>query len=218
VLIEKAFTTPEQYPLSLNALTNGSNQKSNRDPVVDYMEAELVVALQGLTMKGLAGRVTGAGSRVEKFRHNGLERLGVDEAGLAVLAELLMRGPQAPGELRARVNRMVAVPTLEALGAHLEALEAQGYVRRLPPAPGSRAERVAQLLAPGLHAEAAAAPSPAREPAVARAPAGAGSHALADPAPVTGGLAGRVAALEGEVALLRRQLERLARDLGAEVE
>ena len=213
VLVEKELTTPDQYPLSLNALVNGCNQKSNRDPVVDFMEAEVVVALQGLTMKGLAGRVSGAGSRVEKFRHNARERLKVDAAGAAILAELLMRGPQAPGELRARVNRMSPMPGQDELRAALERLEQAGLVARVR---GARAERFAQQLAPGLHPEGGASTaSSGPSSAGAGAPTSSGTP-TASATPASGGLAGRVEALENEVAALRARLERLASDLGAE--
>lgn len=214
VLVEKELTTPDQYPLSLNALVNGCNQKSNRDPVVDFMEAEVVVALQGLTMKGLAGRVSGAGSRVEKFRHNARERLKVDASGAAILAELLMRGPQAPGELRARVNRMSPMPGQDELRAALERLEQAGLVARVR---GARAERFAQQLAPGLHPEGGASMASCSPARADGGPASASSAAAAPSAtPASGGLAGRVEALEAEVAELRARLERLASDLGAE--
>src|SRR5688572_24524311 len=99
VLIEKALTTPEQYPLSIHAATAGCNQKNNRWPVTEFSEAEVHVGMQGLVMKHLAGRVVAAGSRVDKYRHSANEALSLDEPHLAVLAELLMRGPQQPGEL-----------------------------------------------------------------------------------------------------------------------
>jgi hypothetical protein len=197
VLIEKALTTPDQYPLSLNATTAGANQKSNRHPVVDYLEAEVDVALQGLVIKHLAGKVVPEGSRVEKYRHNAAETLALDAPHLSVLAELLMRGPQQPGELRARVNRMAPTPTLEDLMRRIERLIAEGYVRRLAPTPGSRAERYVQLLCVDAH--------PLEEPVVAaplapRASAG-----------VSSGLEARVAALEAEVSALRAEIERLSR-------
>lgn len=206
VLIEKAMTTPDQYPLSLNAATNGANQKSNRHPQVDWLEAEVDVALQGLQIKGLAGLVASAGSRVEKYRHNGRERLGLDDPGLAILAELLMRGPQTAGELRGRAHRMSPIPTLGELERHVEGLIERGLVRRVPPARGSRAGRFAQCLAPDLHPLDSGEPAPgggdatrAREP---RAPAG------------SPGLAERVGALEREVAELRGVLEGLVAELG----
>jgi uncharacterized protein YceH (UPF0502 family) len=205
VLIEKAFTTPDVYPLTLNAATNGSNQRSNRDPVVDFSEAEVVVALQGLQMKQIAGGSFPAGSRVEKWHHNGREHLSVDDPALAVLAELLLRGPQTPGELRTRASRMRTIASLEALQQILERLMTKGYVERLPPGGGVRVERYAQLLAPSLHLEGE--PPPVATPRAV--------SPVRSAAPSTGGALGdRVNALESEVALLRRQLDSLASKLG----
>ena len=207
VLIEKALTTPDQYPLSINAAVNGSNQKSNRHPVTDYLEAEVHVALQGLIVKRLAGKVVPAGSRVEKFRHNAGETLGLDEAKLSILAELMMRGPQTGGELRARAHRMSPTPGIGDLMPRLGLLIEAGFVRRLDPVPGSRAERYAQLLCPDAHAlderltevEPAAA-EPARAQAEPSAPA----------RPVASNLETRVAALEAEVRELRGLVEILS--------
>jgi uncharacterized protein len=187
VLIEKALTTPEQYPLSLNAATAGANQKNNRDPVTEFSEAEVHVGLQGLIAKHLAGRVMPAGSRVEKFRHNARETLELDDAALAVLADLLMRGPQTPGELRGRASRMAPIPTLEALSALLAGLVERGFAQRIDPAPGSRAERYRQLLCADAHPVESAPSAVARE---------------ARPGPGLD-LEARVAALEREVAALR---------------
>ena len=211
VLVEKAFTTPDHYPLSLNAIRVGCNQKSNRDPVTSYVEAEVVVGLQGLVPKHLAGKVMEAGSRVEKFRHTAKEGLRLDDGELAVLAELLMRGPQAQGELRARVHRMVPTATLPELQARLDALGEKGLVERIAPAPGSRAPRFLQLLSPGLHdvepragAPAAATPSdPAASSAV--------SESAGASAPL--GLEARVAEVERELAALRETVEGLLEEL-----
>ncbi len=213
VLVEKEMTTPDQYPLSLNAATGGSNQKSNRSPVVDYLEAEVDVALQGLVMKGLAGRVVPAGSRVEKFRHNARERLKLGDVSLAVLAELLLRGAQQPGELRARASRMQPIASLPALTEALAPLLEAGLVRRLAPAPGTRAERYQQLLAPEELADATPA-SPASPPSPA-APAPAATAAPASPPGPAGG--DPVEALAAEVARLRAGLEHLAESLGVEL-
>jgi len=212
VLIEKALTTPDQYPLSLNATTNGCNQKSNRDPVVDFSEAEVTVGLQGLLHKHLAGSGYPSGGRVEKHHHNALEHLSLDTHGLAVLAELLLRGPQAPGALRTRASRMQRFEDLEQLGRTLESLQAVGMVKRLPPAPGSRAERYVQLLAPDLHLDEDPVPGMASPAPVATTGSPTGS-----PIPAPSGsppLEARVAALETEVANLRRALSSLAEQLG----
>jgi len=213
VLIEKAFTTPDQYPLSLNAIRTGCNQKSNRDPQVDFVEAEVVVGLQGLVPKHCAGKVHEAGSRVEKYRHTAGNALGVEPGELAVLAELLMRGPQTQGELRARVHRMVPTPTLPELQARLESLQAKGLVESVAPLPGSRAGRHAQRLSPGLHATE---PAPATGTPVAPAPRANPASAAPDrqssmePNSV---LERRVETLENEVKDLRAQLEGLLSEL-----
>src|SRR5512136_1863270 len=104
-LIEKELSTPEHYPLSLNSLTNACNQRSNRDPVMNLAEADVVRALDSLRFKQLA-LVSVEGGRVPKYRHALMEKLRLDPAELALLGELLLRGPQTIGELRARAERM----------------------------------------------------------------------------------------------------------------
>lgn len=168
VLIEKAFTTPDQYPLSLNGATNGCNQKSNRDPVLDFSEAEVRVALQGLRMKGLVGVSVPSGSRVEKYRHNSKESLKLGDRALAVLAELLLRGPQTSGELRTRAKRMRDVSAPDVLEEALGALEEHGFAK---PLPGGRATRWVQMICPELHPDGAQ-PAP-ESPVPAAAPASA---------------------------------------------
>jgi uncharacterized protein YceH (UPF0502 family) len=197
VLIEKALTTPDQYPLSLNAAVNAANQKSNREPVLSLTEDEVATALDGLEKKYLVRRVF---SRVERYRHNGKETLGLEYPQLAVLAELLMRGPQQPGELRARVSRMSPIDSIEQLMSELTLLTDRGLVQRLDPTPGSRAERYVQLLSPDLH------PLDAPVVAVGTCDSGAGD------------LAARVAVLEAAVDQLRHQLIRLAEKLGEPLE
>ena len=204
VLVEKALTTPEQYPLTVNAATNGANQKSNRDPVLSLSEDEVASALERLEQKYMARKVFPMNSRVEKFCHNGKDALNLDAAGLAVVAELLMRGPQTPGDLRGRANRMAPIESLDQLASILATLIERGYVQRLPPLPGSRAERYVQMLSPDLH--------PLEPPAGAYAAAS--SHVPRPLAPVAPQLAERVAALEAEVARLREQLQALAAKLG----
>src|SRR5260370_6262610 len=107
VLVEKAKTTPDTYPMSLNSLVTGSNQKSNRDPVLNLSENDIEEALRGAQQKGLAIRVTGSG-RVERWRHNLYEALHVAKVELAVIAELLRRGPQTEGRLRGPAPRLEA--------------------------------------------------------------------------------------------------------------
>lgn len=238
VLIEKALTTPENYPLSLNAVTNGANQKSNRDPVLELLESEVRLGLQGLTSKNLVYASHSTGSRVEKFRHNGEAILELDTPRLAVLAELLMRGPQTPGELRVRVSRMTPLDDLGRLMELLRPLLERGLVQRLSPAPGSRAERYAQTLAPKAHPEEASAhaattsrpvqrvapatfaPPAAARPAepVAPAPTGALFAGATGPSASDAKLEKRVEELEHEVTRLRRQLRNLAWKLGQKLE
>ncbi|MHC4375411.1 MAG: DUF480 domain-containing protein [Planctomycetota bacterium] len=224
VLIEKQLSTPDQYPLSLNALRAGCNQKSNREPVTDYSEAELVVALQGLEAKGLSQRLpAGFGSRVERYEHSLEAALAItDKAQLAVLAELLVRGPQAPGELRQRASRMRKLGDLAELGFVLDKLGFQKLVKRLPPGLGSRSERWGHTLGAALEA-GAAAPASAEElverhggaePVTAPAPA-------ASPAPTPEPAAATTSSpesLEARVARLERQLQALAEQLGASLD
>ena len=113
VLIEKAQTTPGQYPLSLNALVNGANQRSNRLPVTDLAESAVLVAVDGLRAKGLAREVMLSSSRVAKYRHVARDALQVSTSELVVLAELLLRGPQTVGELRGRASRMNPLESIE---------------------------------------------------------------------------------------------------------
>lgn len=193
VLVEKALTTPDQYPLTLNSATTGSNQKSNRQPVLSLDEDEVSRALTRLENKGLVRRVYPGNSRVEKYTQLAKEALGLPLTGIAVLAELLLRGPQTIGELRAHAGRMVELPSLDDLMSVLQPLLDDEYIERLAPAPGSRAERFLQRLSPGLHPIEIGAPSAYAAESVAAAP----------------GLAARVEALEEEVARLRTIVERL---------
>ncbi|MEI8070385.1 MAG: DUF480 domain-containing protein [Planctomycetota bacterium] len=122
VLIEKAKTTPEQYPLSMNAVVTGSNQKSNRDPVMTLDEEQVSGALTTLRECGAAVEVFGSG-RLARYRHLAYEWLGVDKEELAILAELFLRGAQSEGDLRGRASRMDPIADLTVLRAHLDRLE-----------------------------------------------------------------------------------------------
>ena len=202
-LIEKAQTTPNQYPLTLNALVNGVNQKSNRWPVVSIDEDRALRAIDGLRSKGLVREVSMAGARVEKFRHVARESLAVGTNELVILAELLLRGPQTVGEIRGRASRMHPLETLEGTQAVLEEM-AKGeriFVREIPPAPGSRAKRWMQLLCPNLHPLDSAGPSDEES----------GDQAAGSPS----GASARIDELEGRVARLEEELAALRRSLGA---
>lgn len=133
VLIEKAFCTPENYPLTVNSLVAGCNQKSNRDPVVS-LEADAVdQTLLELKDMGLAIRVLPATGRTERWKHNVKEAWQIERPERAVLAELMLRGPQSEGELRGRASRMVDIPTLEELRAILDRLAERRFALRLTP-------------------------------------------------------------------------------------
>ena len=203
-LIEKSTTTPEQYPLSINALAAGANQKNNRDPVMQLGEDEVFEAAEGLREKQLAVRVDAVGSRVHKYRHQAGETLRCRQGELAILAELLLRGPQTLGELRGRASRMHPLATLDDAKMMLRALmeHAEPLVKEIPPLPGSRAERYLQLLSPHSHASEA--------DATANAAAATPSTGTAAPR----GLAERVAHLENEVLTLRTALQKLASSIG----
>ena len=205
VLVEKALTTPEQYPLTLNAVVNGANQKTNRDPVLELSEEAVREALDGLVDKQLARKVFPGNSRVDKYCHTGTSTLKVEIGQLALLAELLMRGPQTPAELRSRAARMLPADTPEQLATWIDALEARGLIERVPAGRGFRAERIAQCLCPGLHA---------LDASVAAVPA-----ATEDPhAPTRAVLAARLEAVEAIVQRLERQLRTLAEKLGERLE
>lgn len=137
VLIEKAKTTPENYPLSLNALRGGCNQKSNRSPLMQLEESQIEEALEQLRQLGAVTQVQGSG-RIDRYRHLAYEWLGVEKVELAVMAELLLRGAQTVGELRGRAARMEPIKDLGELTPTLDALQAKGLVVYItPPGRGS---------------------------------------------------------------------------------
>jgi uncharacterized protein YceH (UPF0502 family) len=207
VLIEKELTTPEQYPLSLNALTNGCNQKSNRHPVLSLSDDEVQQAILKLRVAQLVEFVQLVGQRVEKYRHRAGQALHLETPAVAVLAELLLRGAQSAGELRSRVERMTPLPTLADLDAVLAPMLGSGLVVRRAPEPGSRAVLYAQTLC-----QSGAAATDAGV-ATARAPAAASAEPPAPALPSRNGpadLGARVDALEAQLAELRARIDRLS--------
>ncbi len=148
VLAEKQFITPDIYPLSLNALTNGCNQLSNRDPVMELSDDTVLQALQRLQQRQLVQVYYPAGSRVAKYQHMLAEVFAVDDARLSVLTMLLLRGPQTCGELRSRTGRMHAFTSVENVEHSLNDLAnaSQALVVQLPRAPGTKEARWAHLL------------------------------------------------------------------------
>jgi uncharacterized protein len=164
-LIEKRWTTPDQYPLSLNGLRLACNQSTNRDPVTAYDEATVREAAQRLCLYGLARLASGHGSRAVKYRHLAEEALGLDREELAVLAVLLLRGPQTPGELKARTERMAPLASLDDVERVIDVLSEHGYARRIGRRPGQKEDRFEHLL--GGAAQGAAGPSGHGEGSVA---------------------------------------------------
>ncbi len=161
-LLEKELSTPDAYPLTLNALVNACNQLTNRDPVLALDEAAVLEALEGLKDRQAAWLVGGAGSRVPKYAQRLAEARNLSVQECAILAELLLRGPQTPGELRARCARMYPFPDLAEVEAVLALmLEAEAsLVARLPRQPGTKETRFSHLLGDPLPAEAPAPPQP----------------------------------------------------------
>jgi hypothetical protein len=152
-LIEKEITTPDQYPLSLNALTNACNQKTNREPVLDLSEAEVQQSVDTLMKKYMVSdKSAGYGGRVTKYKHRFCNTefgsLKFTKQELGIICVMLLRGPQTPGELRSRTNRLCEFADAEAVEATLRSLmsrEDGPFIARLPRAPGSRESRYAHL-------------------------------------------------------------------------
>jgi uncharacterized protein YceH (UPF0502 family) len=202
-LIEKEITTPEYYPLSLNALVNACNQKNNREPVMTLDEVEVRQALHGLEDERLAAPVRGE-SRVPKFEHHVQEVFNFTRGEIAVMCVLLLRGPQTPGELRGRTERMYKFDELSDVQTVLQKLMSRDpvLVQVLPRQPGMKEVRYMHLLSGDL-------PMPEPVSSSAHASAYASSSHESDP-----GLSERVTQLETEVAHLTRELS----DLRGEVE
>jgi uncharacterized protein YceH (UPF0502 family) len=221
VLVEKAKTTPDAYPLSVNALVTGCNQKSNRDPILNLTDLEVEDALARCQKKGLAIKITGG--RVVRWKHNLYDAWNVNKVELAVLGELLLRGPQTEGELRSRASRMEPIDDLDALRHVLRPLVERKLVVYL-----TSEERRGAMLTHGFHdpqelerlrsripAEPAAAPD--MESPRPSAPAAAPSIPEERLSELTSGLnAAReeIAALKQTVAGLQEELRQLKQSLG----
>jgi len=160
-LIEKDITTPDYYPLSLNALVNACNQKNNRDPVMTLDEPAVREALNSLQEKRLAGPASGADSRVTKFEHRMQEAFNFDRREIAILGVLLLRGPQTPGELRGRTERMYRFDALDDVVSTLDRLAERdpSLVLMLPRQPGTKESRYTHLFS-GTPPEGSVAQAP----------------------------------------------------------
>jgi uncharacterized protein YceH (UPF0502 family) len=196
-LIEKQRTTPDAYPLSLNALRLACNQSTNREPVVAYDEATISEALRRTALRGWTRLASGAGSRARKYRHLLPEALELDPAEASLLAVLMLRGPQTPGELKQRSERLHGFADLATVEETLEKLIGRGHVARLERRPGQKEVRYAQLLG-GEEEEVTA---PAETPAATSGPAASEEDEI-------------VAGLKGEIASLRAELARLRQAYG----
>ncbi len=209
VLVEKALTTPAQYPLSLNAIVVGCGQKNNRNPVYDMPEDRVLDAIGGLRAKGLVREAMMTGSRVSKYRHTSRETLSVTIEQLVVLVELLLRGPQTVGELRQNASRMHPIESLEACQSVLSSLAAHAsgpMVRELSPRPGTRATRYAQSLCPTLHPLDDTHPQGPPPHSISDSDSSSPSRSRATPA----GDTDRLEALESHMRELRAEVQRLA--------
>jgi len=203
-LVEKEQTTPDQYPLTTNSLRLACNQKTNREPVVDFSEVVVDQAMLRLRQAGLARTVSSQGMRASKHRHVLDEALGLDREELAVLAVLMLRGPQTSGELRTRTDRAASFDSLADVESTLEGMATRtpdALVRRLERRPGQKEERWVHSLGD----------EPIDEALLDTAP----------PARSAGGtpaaeLTARVAGLETELASLRGRFDELCRRLGVE--
>lgn len=213
-LLEKQRTTPDAYPLTLNALRAACNQSTNRDPVVDYDDRVIRDALHRLERRRLIRLASGRGSRAPKYRHLLAEALPMTDAEQAVLSVLMLRGPQTPGELKQRAERVHGFPDLDAVQETLQQLIERALVARLERRPGQKEERYAQLLErpPGANGEQDELdPRPATVDPEGLAPdrsrpTAAGPSAAAPDSRQLAGLHERVARLEHEVAELRASL------------
>ncbi len=207
-LVEKSLTTPEYYPLSLNALKNACNQKSSREPVVDYDEATVARALEGLRDKHLVWYVDSADSRVQKYRHRLAEAFDLTPEDVAVLTVLLLRGAQTGGEIRGRTGRMhefATVDQVEATLAGLAGREERPLAVKLARQPGRKEHRYAHTLC-GVPEE------PASEAQAGRPEAGPIREARADRERLIA-LEAEVASLKDEVASIREAFEAFKRQL-----
>ena len=205
-LLEKQRTTPDQYPLTLNALRLACNQSTNREPVVEYDEATVRRALGELGRRRWIRSASGHTSRASKYRQLIDTELGLDQDQLAVLAVLMLRGPQTPGELKQRSGRLFAFHDLDAIQTTLDALIGRDLVERLDRKPGQKEERYRQLLGGQADGGAAGAEPTGSSSDGTPAPGAEPGAAVDSDAP---GEAGRIDRLERELAELRAELAAL---------
>jgi uncharacterized protein len=211
-LIEKQRATPDVYPLSLNSLRLACNQSTNRDPVVEYDEQAVVEALRRLALRGWTRLASGAGSRARKYRQMLDDAFGLDDAEISVLAVLMLRGPQTPGELKQRGQRLHDFADLAAVQETLDRLVERGQVTRHSRRPGQKEDRYEQLL--GGDSVQPATPSEPDSGGEPEAIAPGASGAAPDPGAALTPAEDRLTRLEREVVELRSELASLRADLG----
>lgn len=194
-LMEKAKTTPEYYPLTLNALVAACNQKTSRKPVVRYDESTVISTVDSLRKKGLVSTVVGGTSRVTKYKHNFAVAYPVIPAEVAIICLLLLRGPQTPGELNTNSGRLYEFESLDEVQSFLDNLASaeQPFVKQLPKRPGQKEARYMQLLGGAV--------APAEDETA--------DEGLENPA----GMALRLAKVESELAALRAEFDKLMQEL-----
>ncbi|HTT38570.1 MAG TPA: YceH family protein [Burkholderiales bacterium] len=203
VLIEKQVTTPDYYPLTVNALVAGCNQKSNRDPVMNASEAEVEMALDALKRQTLVIDSYGASGRVMRYAHNLPKVLDIGQAATSLLAALMLRGAQTPGELRTGCERLYRFADISSVEAYLEEMSARAagaLVTKLPKQPGSREHRWAHLLSGTVPIESVTVASAEQIGSVTTGEIAA--------------LKSTVAELRDQVAELRAMVEQLSKDFG----
>jgi uncharacterized protein YceH (UPF0502 family) len=209
-LVEKQRTTPDVYPLSLNALRLACNQATNRDPVVDYDEQTVVEALRRLALRGWTRLASSAGSRARKYRHLLDQAFGLDDAEVALLAVLMLRGPQTPGELKQRGQRLHDFADLATVHDALDRLVEAGQVARHERRPGQKEDRYEQLLGGGVAQPEPASAAEAEEQESPPATAGEEHPPAEELTPAED----RLTRLEREMTELRTELAALRADLG----
>lgn len=233
-LMEKGFTTPDQYPMTLKGATTGCNQKSNRDPVTEYSEAEVADALEQLRGLGLVAEVFTDGGRAPRYRHYARHKFDFSEPQFAILCELLLRGRQQPGELRTRASRMVKIESQDQLKADLTSMQEKGFVQSngnlerrgvevdhtlyLPKE--NMTMTAASLPADDEPAAPVAATAPVRPVAVASAQTSAAPASGIDSALLHGlqtqlrEITSHVSTLQNALDALQQRMDRIERDLG----
>lgn len=197
-LMEKAKTTPDYYPMTMNGLVAACNQKTSRKPVVNYDEETIGAALNSLKIGGLISTATGGSSRATKYKHNFAIAYPILPSEVAVMCLLFLRGPQTPGEINTNSGRLYEFETLEEVNQTLEKLATEGYIKQLPKRPGQKEQRYAHLFSGDVEfneEEYATDESPAKS-----------NSALEE----------RVAKLETELAELKGNLAKLMIELGVE--